>query len=393
MTSRNTVLPSNAGSVAPILTALLVVIYGTTMPTPLYGEYKLTYHLADWSITGIYAVYAAGIVLALIFLNGLSDWVGRRGALWVGLMVFIVADLLFITWSSEVGLYVARVVSGVAAGIYVGTATVAAVEVARDSMKAHAATYATAANVLGLGLGPVVSGVIVQFSSRPDISVYLLHIVLIVISAILLAWVPETHHRRRSGGFVLPAMPSNQRVRFTGAALVGLGGLAAFGLLAGLTQAFLKNIAGVESPLATGLAVGLAFIVSGATQLLLKSVPIRRGLTVGSWVLIAGLVALVAAIPLSAVWLYFVGAAICGVGQGLTMSRSVGTVNTITGERERMSVMNMFFAQVYLGAGVPIVILGVAVTYGDFFLSAVVFAIVVAVITVSGLVMAKDRGA
>ncbi|KQB86739.1 MFS transporter [Corynebacterium lowii] len=262
---------------APILLALLVVIFGTTMPTPLYGEYKHTYDLADWSITGIYAIYAAGIVAALIFLNGLSDWVGRRGALWVGLAVFLFADVLFILWPSEAGLYVARVVSGVAAGIYVGTATVAAVEVASGEIKAHAATYATAANVLGLGLGPVVAGVIVEYRPQAHVEVYLLHMCLVAVSALLLLLTPETHGRQPSGGFALPEMPRQGRGPFMGAVLVGLAGLAAFGLLAGLTQAFLLTIAGVSSALITGLVVGLAFITSGITQIALRGVSRQGG--------------------------------------------------------------------------------------------------------------------
>ncbi|WP_169786566.1 hypothetical protein [Corynebacterium lowii] len=96
------------------------------------------------------------------------------------------------------------------------------------------------------------------------------------------------------------------------------------------------------------------------------------------------------AIPLSAVWLYFLGAAICGIGQGLTMARAVGIVSGVAEESQRMSVMNMFFAQVYLGAGIPIVILGVAITYGDFLLSAALFAVVVAVLALVGLWLTRE---
>lgn len=373
-----------------VLFALATIIFGTTMPTPLYGQYKKSYGLADWSVTGIYAVYAAGIVLALVFLNGLSDWVGRRGALWAGLVVFALADAVFVGWSSELGLYAARIVSGIAAGIYVGTATVAAGEVASTAMKAHAPTYATAANVTGLGLGPIVAGVIVQDVPHSNIVVYVVHLGLVIIAALLLTAMPETHARRRAGGFVLPQMPRDHRREFMGASLIGLGGLAAFGLLAGLTQAFLKNIAGVNSPLMTGLAVGVAFVVSGLTQVLLRDVGSRAGLTAGCGAIVAGLAAIVAAIPLGWVWLYFVGAALCGVGQGLTMARAVGVVVRHADPDRRMSVMNLFFTLVYLGAGIPIVALGVAVTYGDFLTSALVFAAVVAAITLAGLGLSRE---
>lgn len=371
-----------------VLLALTTVIFGTTMPTPLYAGYKEAYHLADWSVTGIYAIFAGGIVLALILLNGLSDWVGRRGALWVGLAVFVVSDLMFLTWTSEIGLYAARVVTGLSSGIYVGTATVAAIEVAPEHRKLRASTYATAANVVGLGLGPAVSGLIVEYAPSPDKAVFLVHLALIALSAVALTAMPETHRRGGSSGFALPVLPRRGVTAFFGAASLALAGLAAFGLLAGLTQAFLATIAGVHSPMITGFAVGLAFIISGVTQLGLTRVPARSGLRWGSALLVVSLALICLAIPVGMVWLYFAGAILCGVGQGLTMSRSVGLAGQLAGDADRMGTMNMFFTIAYFGAGVPVVGLGFAITYLDFLGSAIAFAIAVAVITAAGLAAA-----
>lgn len=371
-----------------VLLALATVIFGTTMPTPLYAGYKETYDLPDWSVTGIYAIFAGGIVLALILLNGLSDWVGRRGALWTGLAVFVVSDLVFLTWTSEIGLYAARVVTGLSSGIYVGTATVAAIEVAPEHRKTRASTYATAANVLGLGLGPAVAGLIVEYAPSPERTVFLVHLALVALSALALTTMPEPHRRGGATGFAPPTLPRRGVAAFLGAAGLALAGLAAFGLLAGLTQAFLDTIAGVRSPMLTGFAVGLAFIVSGVTQLGLARVPARAGLRHGSLLLVASLALICLAIPAGAVWLYVAGAVVCGIGQGLTMARSVGIAAQVADEADRMGNMNMFFTIAYFGAGVPIVGLGFAITYLDFLGSAIAFAVVVAAITAAGLAAA-----
>ena len=52
-----------------------------------------------------------------------SDWYGRRAVLIPGLVLGAVAALLFIVWHSLAGLLLARVLTGVALGASVATAT------------------------------------------------------------------------------------------------------------------------------------------------------------------------------------------------------------------------------------------------------------------------------
>jgi len=58
--------------------SLLAVSAFSTAPRALYGLYAQRDHLSSLTITVVYAVYAAGIVVALVLAGHVSDWYSRR---------------------------------------------------------------------------------------------------------------------------------------------------------------------------------------------------------------------------------------------------------------------------------------------------------------------------
>ena len=73
--------------------------------------------------------------------------------------------LVFVVWQSLAGLLVARVLTGVALGAAVATATayIADLDAGPDgSGSRRSGIVATVANIGGLALGPLIAGVLVQ---------------------------------------------------------------------------------------------------------------------------------------------------------------------------------------------------------------------------------------
>src|SRR3984957_9907618 len=58
---------------------------GTTLPTPLYVIYQGQWHFSSAIVTVIYAVYAAGVLTALLLAGPASDQAASNAALSVGL--------------------------------------------------------------------------------------------------------------------------------------------------------------------------------------------------------------------------------------------------------------------------------------------------------------------
>src|SRR3984957_20287236 len=61
--------------------AFLTVMASATLPSPLYGLYRIRDELSAFTITIVYAIYAAGTIAALLAGRFVAVRVGRRGVM------------------------------------------------------------------------------------------------------------------------------------------------------------------------------------------------------------------------------------------------------------------------------------------------------------------------
>src|SRR3954447_11459485 len=143
--------------------AFFVTMLGTTLPTPLYPLLQHRYDFGELLTTVIFAIYAFGVIAGLILFGALSDQIGRKPLLLLGLALSAVSALLFLSATSLAPVMVARVVSGLSSGIYTGTATAYLVDLAPDGRRRFASLIAVIVNLGGLGAGAFLSGVAARY--------------------------------------------------------------------------------------------------------------------------------------------------------------------------------------------------------------------------------------
>jgi len=158
---------SRGAAFAALAFTFAVVMLGTTMPTPMYPLYQAKLGFSVEMLTVIYAVYAVGVLAALLGLGRWSDTLGRRPMLVAGLGFAIASGVFFLASGGIWQLLVGRLLSGVSAGIFTGTATAAVIELAPAHWKHRASYVATGVNIVGLGLGPLLAGLAVQYLPWP----------------------------------------------------------------------------------------------------------------------------------------------------------------------------------------------------------------------------------
>src|SRR4051794_11505480 len=100
---------------------------GTTLPTPMYALYAEHMHFGVLTTTIIYAAYAGGVLAALLGFGRWSDAVGRRPMLLAGVVFAVASAVVFLFADSVPVLLIGRVLSGLSAGIFTGTATAAVI--------------------------------------------------------------------------------------------------------------------------------------------------------------------------------------------------------------------------------------------------------------------------
>ena len=244
--------------------AFLAVSAFSTAPSSLYGLYEQQEHLSSLTITIVYAVYAVGIVVSLLLAGHVSDWYGRR----VGCFRTRHRRCRgggFLAWRSLAGLLVARVLTGLALGAALATATAFITDL--DAGPGGVATrragiVATTANIGGLACGPLIAGLLARYEPHAltlPFTVFLAALIAAVAAVILAPeGHPAVHPRPRYHPQRLTA-PANGRQQFVAATTGAFTSFAVGGLLAGLAGTFLAGPLHQPSPALTGLAIFLTF--------------------------------------------------------------------------------------------------------------------------------------
>jgi MFS family permease len=337
--------------------ALAVAMLGTTLPTPLYGLYRQRFGFSELMITVIFATYAAGVIASLVLFGRLSDQIGRRRVLVPGLVLSALSAVCFLTANGLPLLLVGRVLSGLSAGIFTGTATATLVDLAPPERRGHATLAATMANMGALGTGPLLAGLLSQWAGSPLRLTFWVDLALLVPAAIGIWAMPEPISRTSNPRLrpQAPTVPREMRSTFTQSAVAGFAGFAVLGLLTAVTPDFLGQGLGVTSTALVGLVVFAVFIASTAGQVILQFIPERVAISAGPVAPIAGMGFLALGLAASSLTLLVLGDVIAGFGQGMSFRAGLAAVNERSPAAERGAVASSFFVVMYVAISLPVI--------------------------------------
>lgn len=346
-----------------IALAFLITMVGTTVPTPLYAIYQDHLGFGPTWVTLIFAIYAAGVIAALLITGSWSDQLGRRPMLLAGLVMGAISAVIFLSTDSVTGLLVARLFSGFSAGIMTGTGTVAVIEAAPVRWRALSTLVATAANMLGLGLGPLLAGFTSQYLPWPVQLIFVLHLLLLGLAALAILAVAETAKRPAQPRLRLqrPAIPAAVRGPFIPAAIAGLAGFSVTGLFTCLVPAIMRQVMDQTSGLLIGAVIFALFAGSILGQAWVRWIPEPRQMTLGCCVLILGVLGLGLSIATAQLWLLVLGGALSGIGQGLTFRAGMGAVAGAAPAGQKAAVTSALFIVYYLSMSLPVIAVGFSI--------------------------------
>jgi MFS family permease len=381
-------------AVALLAVAFVTAMAGTTLPTPLYPLYQQAFGFAELLTTVVFATYAVGVVAALLLVGSWSDHVGRKPMLRAGLLLSAAAAIVFVVADSTASLFAGRVLSGLSAGIFTGTATAAVVDVAPEQGKAKAGLVAASANMGGLGLGPVLAGVLAQYAPDPLRLCYLVDLALVVVAGAAVELVAEPVQRTGRPRLRLQrlAVPAEIRLVFVRAAIAGFAGFAVLGLFTAISSAFLGTVLHDTNLAVVGAVVVALFVASTAGQLATTRLGDRLALVAGCVGLIVGMVGVGASLAARSLPLLVAGAIVAGLGQGMGFRAGLTSV-TIAGPAERRGeITSTYFFVLYIGITVPVIGVGAASSVFGLVHAGMAFAGGVAVLAAVALALLARRG-
>jgi MFS family permease len=370
--------------------ALAVAMLGTTLPTPLYGLYREQFGFSELMITVIFATYAAGVIASLLLFGRLSDQIGRRRVLLPGLVLSALSAVCFLTATGLPLLLAGRVLSGLSAGIFTGTATATLIDLAPAGRRGRATLVAAMANMGALGAGPLLTGLLSQWAGSPLRLAFWIDLALLVAAGIGIWAMPEPITRTSRPQLRPQALkiPTEMRSTFTEAALAGFAGFAVLGLVTAVTPDFLGQELGVTSRAIVGLVVFGLFAASLAGQLALECIPERAAIPTGAGALIAGMGSLALSLAASSLALLVLGVVIAGFGQGLSFRGGLTQVNEHSPAAQRGAVASSFFVVMYLAISLPVIGEGVLAQAIGLRTAGLTFAALVAALSATVLIRA-----
>jgi hypothetical protein len=363
---------------------LLCFFAASSAPTPLYHLYQQAWGFSSVLLTVIFAVYALSLLATLLVFGSLSDYLGRRPVIWIGLLLEIVSMVLFIAATDVTWLIVARVLQGVATGI--ATSALGAAMLDSDAQQGPLLNSITP--MFGMALGALGTSSLVEYAPMPMGLAYGLLLAAFVGQAFYLLRVAETVTPQPGVLKTLRprlAVPAQARGTLLLVLPADIAAWALGGFFLSLAPSLLTAATGSTSVFNGGFAVA-ALTLSGAISIhTLRLRAPRLALLVGCSFLATGVSVILAAVNLGWLWLFFTGAVVAGVGFGASFLGALRLLMPLAHAHERGALMAAFLALSYLAFCIPALLAGVSIKTAGLVTTTNVYGGVVVLLAVSAL--------
>jgi MFS family permease len=336
-----------------------VLFMGSTLLTPLYDLYRTAYGFSSLVLVLLYAVYVIGNLLALLVFGRLSDQIGRKPLVFAALALSASSAAAFLFARSLVWLFAARIVSGLAVGIGSGAATAWITEFTRPERRARSATLMTGFNFVGLALGPLLAGALVEYASHPFRVPFGAYLVILAIAALLVVTQPETLSARSKVRFAAKlGVPEGARAAFVAPAAAGFAAMAVVGFYAALGPTTIQlDLHVTNRAVASAMVAGL-FVLGAILIFVTPAVPARRAMLAGLAATPIGMALLVYAQRSASLPAFLFGTAACAVAGALGYRGGLSVANGLAPPERRAEIASAFFICCFCGNALPIIGLG-----------------------------------
>ncbi|GGF20428.1 MFS transporter [Subtercola lobariae] len=370
---------------------LALCLWSSGAPSVLYPTYAGEWHLSSIVITTVFATYPVALLIGLLLFGNISDAIGRRRAMLIGITLIFVSGALFV-FALDVGwLYVGRVLQGAGTAFALGAASASLVENNTSSNPRLASSLTTASTALGLTLALIVSGTLAQYAPWPE---QLSFIVLSVLSVVVFAAVylmpqaaPDARAAWRPQSIRVPR--GSVRVFVLATLAVSLA-FAVGSVFLSLGSSFAKDLTGTTNLLVIGALLAVSSIMIGTTAIVLQRIHAHLAVIVGAIITVAGLALLELVASSGSVALVLIWCVVGGIGYSLAFMGGLQLIGRVTAPEHRGATLSTLYLFAYVfqaatsvGAGVLATGLGLAASVD---VVAPLVAILAVVVGVLGLV-------
>ncbi len=316
--------------------------------------------ISNAALEAAFGIYAVGLLPGLLTGGGISDRVGRKPIVLPGATGAALGNLLMLVWHTEPGVLIGRFAVGLGVGLAVSAGTAWCADLGGQ----HGTVFAGGVLTSGFAIGPLVSGLIAQFTDSAAILVPFT--VTVVASLVAVAAGITVPNVRRTPPDQQPAVTSDAG-RSLGRALwtsIPMS-LWVFSAITLVIVTMTGRMTAFSGPWVPGVAAVLALGSGVVAQVFARSGmwgP-RTGIS-GALLVAAGMAVVAIAGSSPAPAEFIIAAVLLGSGYGLCLREGLVDVETYAPAARRGLAIGVFYVGTYLGFGLPLVLRGLAPTFG-----------------------------
>ncbi|MSO44680.1 MAG: MFS transporter [Thermoleophilia bacterium] len=340
---------------------LLFFAVGTSLITPLIPLYQSDLGFNDTVVTLFLGMYVLALVPSMLSLGQFSDQIGRRPVLLGAITTLGIAQVIILSEPGLVGLLIARAIQGAATGAFFGTCTAFLIDGSPLGRRRFSSALASISVRLGLGLGPGIGGVLIQYAPNPFQVPFAAHLVLLAIAATIVWFLPETvvQRHRRPIRLRLEVPPAERAVFWR--VLVPSGMIFSLfdGVSLSLVPVFCVRVLGVTNYALVGASGFLVLATGALSQAIVPNLPARRSILTGLCIACPAFAGVVIAAPVGSTAMLLACVAVTGGACGLVMKGGVDLCTEIAPVADRGKLLSAYYVACYLGGfSVPLIIVG-----------------------------------
>ena len=353
--------PAAFWSVAVLLVLMLAA---SGVPSPLYRVYQGEFGFSSGMLTTVFAVYAFALLGSLLVVGGLSDHVGRRPVIAAALSLEAAAMVLFLLAGGVGWLLAARVVQGLATGALTSALGAWLLDLQRQE-RPLGPFINSAAPGIGLSIGAVGAGLVVQYVPSPTDWVFAVLTAVFVLAVPGVVLLPESSPREPGALSSLRPrveIPHLHRRPFVVALPVVVAAWALAGLYASLGPSLVADVFGVGNHVVGSL---LIFALNGTAVLgsfAMRSVAPEKALVAGALTFAVGVAGTIAAVLAGSLAVLFVSGVVTGLGFGASFFGAIAMITAGVAPGHRAGLLAATFVIGYLGFSLPAIAAGLAVS-------------------------------
>ena len=377
-----------------VVTAVVVhTLWTSAAPSMTYRLYASEWGLTPTGTTAIFAVFPVVVVAVLILSGDVSDYIGRRSTLLIGLSSSLVGTVLFAIAPSVLWVFAGRAFIGVGVGLSAGPAAAALLEFSADGQETRASSINTVAQAVGIALPTIVGGALIQYAPYPThLNFWVLWIALAILFAV--AWfLPRTGSSKTRGRWQpkLPCIPRGIRKIFAASALAAASGYVIGGLMMSLGAQIAHDLVGSDNALVNGVAIALFAVAAGVVAVPGKRLTPRAAIMVGGASAIAGAALLALSTARHSLPIFVAAAAAGGTGFSLMYSGGLSLINANAPADRRGGVLSALYLVAFAMQAVIVLLLGAAATTWGLGRAVDLGAVAIAVLGICTICLAVHR--